>query len=90
MKKAIAQERLTRHARKIKELSDELSYISRRINFLAFNGVAEAARVGDMSKGLPVVATEFRKLAENFAELSLEIQIVLKELESTLHYDEDI
>ncbi len=85
--KAEDQERLTMHARRMKELSDELSYISRRVNFLAFNGVVEATRVGDMSKGLSVVATEFRKLAENFAEVSLEIQIVVKELEKAFNYE---
>ncbi|WP_025786020.1 methyl-accepting chemotaxis protein [Sporosarcina sp. D27] len=69
---------------KVKEIGgvmDTITDISSQTNLLALNASIEAARAGEHGKGFAVVAEEVRKLAEQSAQATKDVQTTVQQLQ---------
>jgi len=66
------------------QLIDQIKKVAKQSNLLALNTAIEAARVGEAGKGFSVVASEFRKLAENTNKIVSEMEVVINKLKEKI------
>ena len=64
---------------KIADITTVINSIAFQTNILALNAAVEAARAGDQGRGLAVVASEVRNLAQRRAQAAKEIETLIAE-----------
>ena len=70
----------SKNVKEIYKLIEVIKGIANQTNLLSFNASIEAARAGEQGRGFAVVADEIRKLSEQTAKSSREIELTLENL----------
>lgn len=73
-------ELLIENAKRVGEITEQISGISSQTNLLALNASIESARAGEAGRGFAVVAEEIRKLADETRGLTEAIQKIVEQL----------
>lgn len=77
-------ESINTYSHKIEEMNETIGTIAHQTNLLALNAAIEAARAGEAGSGFAVVASQIKKLAEQSAASSQEINQVVSDIQSLI------
>lgn len=75
---------LSEKANKINSVVTTISKVADQTNLLSLNAAIEAEKAGEAGRGFGVVATEIRRLADQTAVATLDIDQVIKEMQSAV------
>jgi methyl-accepting chemotaxis protein len=76
---------LSEHSQSISQIINTIKYISEQTGLLALNASIESARAGEYGKGFAVVAHEIRKLSEQTAVSTKEIEKIINEVQNDVN-----
>lgn len=68
----------------ISEITKAIQSIASQTNLLSLNATIEAARAGESGRGFGIIASEIRKLAEQTAKSSKDIDYTIKEVQCSI------
>lgn len=75
---------LNEKAGTISKVTTTITKVADQTNLLSLNAAIEAEKAGEYGRGFAVVATEIRRLADQTAVASYDIEVIVKEIQSAV------
>ena len=75
---------LNEKAGNISQVTTTITKVADQTNLLSLNAAIEAEKAGEYGRGFAVVATEIRRLADQTAVASYDIELIVKEIQSAV------
>jgi len=75
---------LNAKAANISHITRTITKVAEQTNMLSLNAAIEAEKAGEYGRGFSVVATEIRRLADQSAATTIEIETIIKDMQSAV------
>jgi methyl-accepting chemotaxis protein WspA len=75
---------LNEKAGNISQVTTTIAKVADQTNLLSLNAAIEAEKAGEYGRGFAIVATEIRRLADQTAVASYDIELIVKEMQSAV------